>query len=112
MAVTPKQIIEGTSLTAAIATYYTAPVNTTTIIRRASFTNYSGEAQSINVWLVPNGGTATNNNIVLQDQALAIGQTLSASDIEGQILEPGDSLQAQAGITASVNIMASGTEIV
>ena len=56
MTATPKKLIQGSQLTASAATYYTAPTNTRTLIKKVTFTNNDTVARTVTLYLVPLGG--------------------------------------------------------
>ena len=107
--VTPKRLIEGSQLTAAAATYYTAPALTTTRIRKLVFTNTTAGAVAVSLYLVPAAGAAAATNIIWSAKSIAAGQTAECYEAEGHVLAPGDFIQA---LGLNVTITASGDEIV
>lgn len=112
MSVTAKKIIPGSQLTNAAATYYTAPANTTTQIRKLTFVNNDSSAHTVTVYLVPSGGTAGVTNLLVKAAAIAAGATFEAFEAEGHILQTGDFIQALADAGSQVTIQGSGVEIV
>jgi hypothetical protein len=100
-------------LTAAAATYYTAPANTRTIIKKLTFTNpvSSAAARIVTVHLVPSGGAASDTNTITSQKSIAIGQTWECFEAENHILSPGDFVQALADAATDVTMMMSGLEV-
>jgi Flp pilus assembly protein TadD len=106
--VTPKRLIEGSQLTGAAATYYTAPALTKTRIRKLTLNNTTGGAVAVTVYLVPSGGAAGVANAVWSAQTIAAGAKAECYEAEGHVLEAGDFISA---LGLSVTIQASGDEI-
>lgn len=109
---TPKRLVNGTTLTTANVVQYTAPANTRTIIRRATFVNSSAQAATVTVYLVPSGGTVSVGNQIIRNRALGAGEAWSAPDLEGHVIEAGGSIQASASAASAISLVASGVEIV
>ena len=107
---TPKRLVNGSQLTTAAVTYYTAPKYTTTTISALSLTNTSGAAVTVTLYLVPYLGTASAANCILSARALAAGETYNAAPAIGQSLAPEGFLQALASANTSITIVASGYE--
>lgn len=107
----PKRLVDGSTLTTSAVTYYTAPANTRTIIKRITFTNTLGSASTVTLYIVPSGGSAGVTNIIAENVAIADETTWSCTDAEGQVLEAGGTIQALAGDASAVNIIASGVEV-
>jgi hypothetical protein len=112
MATTNVSLVEGSLLTASAATYYTSPVNTTTLIKKLTVTNTTGSAVTVTVNLVPSGGTAQASNTVTPAIAVPAGRTYEVFEAENHVLAPGDTLQAFAGSAASLTLKGSGIQIV
>ena len=112
MAVTNKKLVEGSQLTTSAATYYTAPANTTTILKKVTVTNTTAGAVSLTMYLVPSGGSAGNANMITDAKAIAAGATYEVYEAENHVLMTGDFLQALASAGASLTLQASGIEVV
>jgi len=104
-------IARNLQLPAAAAAQFTGPVNTTTVIKRAVFTNTSAGIRAVTAHVVPSGGAVGNSTMLINGQSLAAppgaGSSYVAPELAGVVLQPGDSLQcfadAAAGVTLSVN---------
>lgn len=88
-----------------------------TAITFLSICNYSGNSITANLYVVPNGGTAGNTNIVLSSIELT-GNGVNGGDTyqlyqaaEKLLLGNGDSIYATANIANSVTIVTSYTSI-
>jgi len=111
MKITPIAIV-GAQLTAAAATYYTAPANTKSIIKKLTFTNTTGIARTVTVYLVPYAGTAGATNTLISARAIAPGETYDCTEAMGQELATGGFLQALSDLTASLTINGAVAEVV
>lgn len=112
MTATPKKLIPGSQLTASVATYYTAPTNTKTLVKKLTLTNNDTSARSVTIYLVPSGGSSGVTNILSNAVAVAPLSTYEAFEAEGHIVPAGGTIQAFADVAAKVTIQASGVEIV
>lgn len=106
----PKALIESKLAEDALTQQYIA-VNCKTAIDKLTAVNITGGNVSMIVYLVPSGGTASTAN-QLPTVNIAAGKSWSFPDAIGHILEPGDSIWTDPGAAASINIRASGREIV
>lgn len=109
---TNKKLVEGSQLTTSAATYYTAPANTTTIIKKVTITNTSSGAVTVTIYLVPSGGSAGAANTITSAKSIAAGATYEAYEVENQVLMTSDSIQALASAATSLTLQASGIEVV
>lgn len=112
MSAIPKRLFDTTPLTGSAATYYTAPALTHTIIKAATVTNNDvAVAYTVTVYLIKSGGAASTSNIIVNAKTVPAGDTLPLFDIIGQVLNPGDFIQAFASTTGKLVFAASGVEI-
>lgn len=112
MATTNKKLVEGSQLTTSAATYYTAPANTTTVLKKLTITNTSSGAVTVTIYLVPSGGSAGAASEVTPAKSIAAGAVYEAYEAENHVLMTGDTLQALASAATSLTLQASGIEIV
>lgn len=89
---------------------YTA-VDCKTVITKFTATNNSGSAAALSVNIVPNGGTATTSNRVLNTRVIASGECYICPELVGQVLEAGGFISTLAGAASAITISASGSEI-
>lgn len=108
MTVTAKRFINGSSLTASAATYYTAPASAKAVIKALAICNTSGGAIAVTIYLVPNGGTATADNAITAGVSVAASATYTCPEAVNQVLEAGGMIQAKGAL---LSIVASGVEI-
>ena len=112
MTVQVSRLVPGSVLTNAAAIYYTCPAATSALIKRADFTNTSGSAVTVTVYMVPFGGSPAASNTVMSAVAIAPGVTYVSPELSGQVLGPQETLQAVCSANNSVTIMVSGLTIV
>lgn len=110
MTVTVKALIPAKQAEASQVTQYTA-ANCTTVIDKMTATNTSGSNVLFSVNLVTFGGSVTDANLVINDRAIAPGETYACTELAGQVLEPGGFISTLAGTAAALTIRASGREI-
>ncbi len=86
--------VDGVNVPNATGSIYAPPaaVNRSTITS-AVFHNSSGGSLTLNVWLVPSGGSPDATNKVIQ-KAIAANESYTAPELIGQTVENGGSLQA------------------
>lgn len=111
MASTPVDIIPSTTLNTSASIYYTTPAGKTTVIKKISFTNITTNIVKVTLHKVVSGAPAGSINILANEKPLDANETWSCPDIEGKVLEAGDSIQAKADAINSVNIDGAGTEV-
>lgn len=107
--ITPKRLIAGSALTGSLATYYTTPAATTTIVKEIVLCNTDTAARTVDLHVIPSAGSGAVANQILQDLALQAGETKIFS--LSQVLPAGTFIQALASTAAVVSINASGVEI-
>lgn len=112
MTVTPKKLFTPALLTTSLATYYTAPTNTKTLLKKVTLTNTSANAETVDLHLVETGGSAGDANKILDGVAIGPGKTYEVYEAEGHIMNSGDFIRALASTVSVVNIQISGVEIV
>lgn len=111
MAIRPNNITPA-QLTASAATYYTAPANTKSVIKKLTFTNTDTVARTVTVYLVPSAGTAGATNILISARPIPAGDTYDCQEALGQTLLIGGFIQALADVGAKVTIQGSLSEVV
>lgn len=109
----PRQLTEPTLLTASAASYYQAPSNKRVMITKVTVSNTdTANARTFDIHVVPSGDTATSTNKLVTEKVLDEKESISAYQVEGQILNPGDSIHAKASVASVVSLMISGVEII
>lgn len=89
------------NVTTSATTVYTSSGNT--VVTFFSVTNYSGSDQTANIWIVPNGSSASNLNLAIGTLTITANATSSGDTYqfyvgnEKLILANGDTIQVQCG---------------
>lgn len=100
-------------LSNADAAIVTANSNVTTLIKRAVFTNTSAGAVTITINVVPNGGSSSAANRVIdpQKRSLAAGESYVAPELAGTVLAGGDMIRGLASSASVVTAAIYGVEM-
>lgn len=110
MTVSVKTLIQSKRAEDAQTTQYTA-VNCKAIIDKFTATNTTGANVTIAVHVVTSGGTADDANLVVDNRAVAPGETYTFPELVGQVLESGSFISTVAGTATALTVRASGREI-
>ena len=95
------------AITGSLATLYTVPALTRTILKDFDICNTSGGALTVDVHLVPSGGSATTDNALLYGYSINANATLQWTG--SQVMNTGDFIRVKAsGLGCSIT--ASGVE--
>jgi hypothetical protein len=108
---TPKSFVDGTNLTNAAAPYYTVPLSTRAIVKKATFCNDDAIPVTVTINLVPSGGSAAYGNRITKTKALAAGETWSCPDVENHVMEASGFISMVASVTAKIGVRISGYEV-
>ena len=112
MTSTPKCIVQATYATASDVTVYTAPVGTNTIIDKFTAANQDGSSHTLNVNLVPNGGSVGAGNLLIDAQSVSGSSVTDFSGyLQNQILNAGDFLSIKASAASDILVRVSGREV-
>lgn len=103
-----KRFTNPTQLGTSASTIYTAGTGVTATVKEILVANVSGAAQSISLHFVPSGGIASSSNLMVP--ALSVSSTSLITIDLNQVLNAGDTIQAFASATTSINVMVSGFE--
>jgi len=109
MGTTPKNLIPSAQLTASAATIYTA-TNVKTRIDKFTCTNNDTVARTITIHLINSGGTAGDDNKIINAKSLAAGECYTCPEIVGHWLNASQFIQGLADVAAKVTVRASGIE--
>lgn len=90
---------------------YVSPANIVTIIDKFTILNSSGSTATLDVFLVPNGGTADNSNKIVSALSLTAGTPEDVTYLQNQVLNIGDFLVVKASAASSIVIRASGRQV-
>jgi len=109
MAFTEK-VLARQAVSSTTETVYTVPSDTLAIVKDIHICNNSDTDCWVSVWLVPNGGTASDENVMFYQWNVPANDFVHWSGY--QILEDaGDTIQAQAETNDQITIHISGAEI-
>ena len=106
--IAPAVLQPGVQLTMAAVAIVTCPVNAQVIIKRAVFTNVTSGAITLTVYRVQSGGTPGATNTIISAYSVAAGTAYVAPEFANMVLNAGDTIQALASATASINAFVSG----
>ena len=109
---TAKELINAqiTAATGAIA--YTSQTGVRTRITAASIVNTeAATTYTCNIYKIPSGGSAGASTKIINTRTLQAMETYPCPELIGQILEPGDVLDADASTTLKLNFIVSGVEL-
>lgn len=110
--VTAKCLLQHTAIPTTVGALYTAPALTKAIIDQATVSHPGGgSSHTYTIYLVPNGGSPSNSNKLLEAVSLASGLTDSLDKLRGHILEAGDSVQAVGSASNNLTLRLSGREV-
>jgi hypothetical protein len=108
MTVTLKCLIPAAHVPAAATTLFTATAKT--IIDKFTVSN-TGAQTTVEVHIVPAGGSANPSTVVLPAVTIEAGRAYLCAEMVGHILEIGDSIVAEAAVASTISIRASGREV-
>jgi hypothetical protein len=91
-------------------TQYTA-TNCTAIIDKATVTNTTAGNLTFSANLVTSGGSPGASNLIIDDRAIAPGETYTCPELVGQVLANGGFISTIASASASLTLRVSGREI-
>lgn len=111
MTVTAKTLIDAKQAAATATTEYTCPASTKTIIDKFTGTNTTATAVTLDVHLVPSGGTADATNKIISAKSIAQDATYTCPEVVGHVLDAGDFIAVTASAATSITIRASGREV-
>jgi hypothetical protein len=101
------------NVTTSATTVYTSSGNS--VVTFFSITNYTASTQTANVWVVPNGSSASNLNLAITTLAITSNGTSTGDTYqfyvgnEKLVLANGDTLQVQGSNNNSLSTIVSYT---
>ncbi len=110
MAVVAKPLINSKQMESSQTTQYTA-TNCTAIIDKATVTNTGAVNLTFSVNLVTSGGSAGASNLIIDDRAIAPGESYTCPELVGQVLASGGFISTIASAATSLTLRVSGREI-
>jgi hypothetical protein len=98
------------AVSTATETLYTVPASTVSIVKDIQMCNTGNVTNWVSIWLVPNGASATDENILIYE--FDISRNDFAHWTGFQTLDTaGDTIQAQAERLDQITLSISGAEI-
>ena len=97
---------------AAAGTLYTCPAGTQARVLKCTATNDTTTVTTLTVYKVPSGGTAGVTNLILNEKSIASKATYECFEVNGQVLDAGDFIQALAGVADQITVSLDVVEIV
>lgn len=108
MAITLKQLANGTTTTTTTAVYTASSANAQ--IDACAITNNSADtAATVTLWITGGGGPS-DQNIILKDFSIPAGTTKKSYEVAGQVIPNGASLYAKASADNVLTLVCSGRE--
>ena len=111
MSVTPTVLVPPLQMQATQITQYSVPASNRAIIDKATVTNTDTVSRTFSVNLVTSGGSAGNANLVIDDRAVAPGETYTCPELVGQVLEAGSFISTIASAATALTLRVSGRQI-
>lgn len=112
MAILPKELINAQIIDTVGTITYTPDTGVRCKITAASICNTDvASTYTVNVYKVPKGDAAGTANKIINTRTMQVGETYPCPELIGQILESGDSLDADASTTLKLNFIVSGIEL-
>ena len=108
MAMTQTKLHDPSQLGTSASTLYTVPASTTTILKQVSLCNTSATARTVQLFVVPNGGTAGVTNALVYDMTVDAKATVFVN--LSSVMETGATLQGQASVASAITIHSSGIQ--
>lgn len=97
--------------TANLTTLYTVPALAKgTRITHISCRNSHASTQTYIIHIVPNGGTAGADNVIVDTTSLTTGETGTPIEPINYFMQPGDFIQVQNSAADSITFFAAGVE--
>lgn len=100
--ITPAKLAQA-AVTAGTTTIYTVPASTRTMIKEMDICNTTAGTLTLNVHLVPSGGSPTTANALFYGASISANTTLQWSGV--QVLNVGDTIRVQgSGLGLTINV--------
>jgi len=106
MTVTVENIIPAKDAETGDTAQYTS-ANAKTIIDKFTATNISAGILTLSVNIVPDAGSASNTNLIVDAKSIAVDETFTFPELVGHVLTTGDFISTNASATG-LTIRASG----
>jgi hypothetical protein len=108
MAMTQTKLHAPVQLGNSVTTQYTVPGSTTTIVKQIALCNTSANNRTVDVHLVPNGGTAGVANAVIYN--VVVDATSTTFVNMSAVMDTGDFIAAKAQVASAVTMHSFGIQ--
>lgn len=105
-----KNIITARQLATAAAVLYSAPAQTSCVLKKLTFSNTTGAAVTVTVYLVAPGGTVGDANTLHKARSVDPLDVYECVEAVNHVLSPGASVQALASVGLAITVIGSGIE--
>lgn len=109
---TIKKLVAGSQIAATVTTYYTVGTNLRAVLTQVTLTNTTTTARTVDLHLIPSGGTASASNQILSDFPVPANSTKAVFVAVGHVMHTGDFIQAACDSASAVTLQVSGVEVV
>jgi len=106
-----KVFVDGVAITDSEVVYYTTPVRTRSIIKKAVFLNSNDTPVTVSIYIVSSGGSTSYTNRVVHEKSIPGNGTWLCPNLIDQILESDGDIIIVASITNKIGCSISGFEI-
>jgi len=110
MTVTSVVLVQGKRIEDTTTAQYTS-TNCKTVIDSGLVINTTAGPITLSLWLVAEGGTPTDSNLVADEVSIAGGATYLCPELAGKRMDAGDSLHAEASAATSLSFRLDGRQI-
>ncbi len=110
MAITVKQLIPAQYAQNSTTTEYTA-TNCKAIIDKFTATNISSANLTFSVYVIPSGGSASNDEKIIDDQTVLVGQCYKCPELVGHVVDVNGFIAVVCSDASALTIFSSGREI-
>ena len=111
MTVTPVCIIQSVVVTGSDVSVYTSPASTATIVDKFTATNTDSSNHTLNVNIIPSGGSVGAGNLVISVITVNANSTLDITQLQNQILNTGDAISVKASAASDIIVRGSGRQV-
>jgi len=108
MAMTQTKLHDPVQLGNSVATHYTVPGGTTTIVKQIALCNTSANNRTVDIHLVPNGGTAGVANAIVYN--VVVDATSTTFVNLSAVMGAGDFISAKAQVASAVTMHSFGIQ--
>lgn len=91
------------------ALIYTAPsLNSPTLITSSEICNTDSTLRTYSIYVVRSGGSLSNANAIILVKPIAADASYVVAELAGLVLNPGDTIWANADLASKINFIGSG----